>query len=82
MITNMNWHIWNVAFCDFTFFHSFLVTNSPVAVFYKVMKMSWFSKKLLEKISSTAKYRYRQTRRRRKKNRIKSKKTKDINVFC
>jgi len=53
------------------------------------MKMSWFSKKLLEKISSTAKYRYRQTRRRRKKNRIKSKKTrikskktKDINVFC
>jgi len=30
MLTNMNWDIWNVAFCDFTFFHSFLVTNSPV----------------------------------------------------
>jgi len=49
------------------------------------MKMSWFSKKkkkMLEKISSTAKYRYRQTRRMRKKNRIKRKKTKYINAFC
>jgi len=47
-----------------------MVTNSPVfpghvlfsrpvlAVFNKVIKMSWFSKKLLEKISSTAKYKW------------------------
>jgi len=46
----------------------------------KVMKMSWFSKKMLGKVSSTAKY--GKTRRMRKKNRIKRRKTKDINIFC
>jgi len=71
------------------------VTNSPVfpghvlfshpvlailAVFYKVMKMSWFSKNCWER-SALQQNIDGQTRRMRKKNRIKRKNNKDINIF-
>jgi len=67
------------------------VTNSPVfkehvlfsrpvlAVFYEVMKMSWFSKNCWER-SALLQNIDGQTRRMRKKNRIK-KKTKDFSLF-
>jgi len=45
------------------------------------MKMSWFSKNCWER-SAQQQNIDGQTRRMRKKNRIKWKKTKDINTFC
>jgi len=45
------------------------------------MKMSWFSKNCRE-ISAVQQNIDGQTRRMRRQNRIKRKKTKDINVFC
>jgi len=61
-------------------FPGHVLFSRPVAVLYKVMKMSWFSKNSWER-SALQQNIDGQTRSMRKKNRIKRKKTKDMNIF-